>query len=275
MSSVSWPELDCSAASETGPVRDENQDSIRLPEGYPTLDRGSLYGLADGMGGYTHGQFASHLALEKLFQIFYDESNSPEKALKRGIDAANLSIMQATQRMHAGRMGTTLLAAHIDGNRLSVAHVGDSRMYLIRDHTARCLTSDHSVAGDLVRAKVISPQKVRGHAQRSILTKCVGVELFVQPDITQFTLQDGDCLILCSDGLWGVIEDDEFAQAASEVRAADALSQRLIDMALERDTDDNASVVVVAVNHITAKAPAERRRFGGLPSLLRGLTSAE
>jgi PPM family protein phosphatase len=227
------------------------------------------------MGGYTHGKFASDLALDKLFQIFYAEASSPEKALRRGVEAANLSIMQATQRLNAGRMGTTLLAIHIEGNRLSLAHVGDSRLYLVRDNTARCLTGDHSLAGDLVRAKVISEQRVRAHAQRSILTKCVGLDLFVQPDISRLTLQDDDTLILCSDGLWGVIEDEEFAQAVRDEPIADALSQRLINMALERETDDNASVIVVAIKRILSPAPEERRRFPGLPTLFRGLIGAE
>jgi PPM family protein phosphatase len=275
MSTMTCPELECSAASDTGPVREENQDSIRLPEGFPLLERGPLYGLADGMGGYTHGKFASDLALDKLFQIFYEDGTPPNKALRRGVEAANLSIMQATQRLNAGRMGTTLLAMHIEGNRLSLAHVGDSRLYLVRENSARCLTGDHSLAGDLVRAKVISPHKVRAHAQRSILTKCVGLDLFIQPDISRLTLQNDDTLILCSDGLWGVIEDDEFAQAVRDEPIADALSQRLINMALERDTDDNASVIVVAIKHILSPTPEQRRRFQGLPAIFRGLTGAE
>jgi protein phosphatase len=275
MSAMICPELECSATSETGPVREENQDSIRLPEGYPVLERGSLYGLADGMGGYTHGKFASTLALDKLFQVFYGDEASPEKNLRRGVEAANLSILQATQRLNAGRMGTTLSAVHIDGNRLSLAHVGDSRIYLIRENVARCLTNDHSIAGDLVRAKVIPPQKVRAHAQRSILTKCAGLELFVRPDISQITLQDDDYLILCSDGLWGVIEDDEFAFAVREEHSADAISQRLVNRALEQGTDDNASVIVVAIKHVSSPVTQEARRFRGLPHFLRGLTNAD
>jgi PPM family protein phosphatase len=103
----------------------------------------------------------------------------------------------------------------------------------------------------------------------------VGLDLFVQPDLSQLTLQDEDHLILCSDGLWGVIEDDEFAEAVRDEPVANALSQRLINMALERGTDDNASVIVIAVKHILAQAPEERRRFPGLPTLFRGLIGAE
>jgi len=106
-------------------------------------------------------------------------------------------------------MGTTLTAAYILGNTLYLAHVGDSRAYLIRDGRLVCLTSDHTMVGDMVRSKLISHDKIRTHAQRSYLTKSLGTTLFVQPDITQQKLREGDRLILCSDGVWSVVEDEE------------------------------------------------------------------
>ena len=144
-----------------------------------------LYALADGMGGYAHGGVASSLALETFIRSSTARPGPPLKDLRRSMESANLSVYQAAQRLGAGRMGTTLTALHLLGDTLHLAHVGDSRAYLIRAGRAICLTNDHTTVGDLVRMKVISPDKVRTHAQRSILSKAVGLGLFIQPDMTQ------------------------------------------------------------------------------------------
>lgn len=269
MTAATHPEIDYSALSDIGPMREDNQDSIRLPEGYPSMEHGPLYGLADGMGGYSHGGLASSLALEKLFQTFYSESTAPGKLLRRGVEAANLSIYQTAQRLGVGRMGTTLTAAHVVGNQLSLAHIGDSRAYLIRNDEAMCLTSDHTTVGELVRMKALPPDKVRTHDQRSVLTRCIGLSLFIRPDIIEMQVQDGDCLILCSDGLWSVIEDHEFAHMTRDLQKADAISQALIDLALDRQTDDNASVVVIDIQHVAPSLSGSSR--GWWPSFLGGV----
>jgi protein phosphatase len=152
-------------------------------------------------------------------------------------------------------MGTTLTAAYILGNRLYLAHVGDSRAYLIRDGNAVCLSADHTTVGDMVRSKLLSPDKIRTHAQRSVLTKAIGVSLFVQPDITEHRLQEGDHLILCSDGVWSVIEDRDFARAVSDASSIEHISQQLVEWAIQNETDDNASVVAIHINKLaTASA---------------------
>ncbi|MBI5301401.1 MAG: serine/threonine-protein phosphatase [Chloroflexi bacterium] len=246
------PEFDSSGLSHIGPVREDNQDAIQLPNGHLTAERGWLFGVADGMGGYAHGDMASTLALEKLFEAFYGERALPvERALRRGIESANLGVYKQAQRLGAGRMGTTLTAAGVVGNQLYLAHVGDSRAYLIRDGRATCLTEDHTTVGELVRMKVLSADKVRTHAQRSILTKGIGLTLFVQPDITQHTLREGDRVVLCSDGVWSVIQDDEFAELTAQTNRAQELSLRLINLALERQTDDNCSAITIHIQRLS------------------------
>ena len=248
------PGIDYSGLSDVGPIRDDNQDAIQLPNRNMSAERGWLCALADGMGGYAHGRMASTLALQKLFDVFYGERAMPApRALRRGIELANLGVYKEAQRLGAGRMGTTLTAASVIGNTLYLAHVGDSRAYLIRDHRAICLTADHTTVGELVRMKVLPPEKVRTHAQRSILTKGIGLSLFVKPDIIKQTLKEGDRLILCSDGVWSVIEDQEFAQLAAKTNGARELSQSLINLALERQTDDNVSAITV---HMTSLSPS-------------------
>jgi serine/threonine protein phosphatase PrpC len=256
--------------SDVGKYREENQDSLRIQESdaAQAASHGYLYAIADGMGGYSHGGVASALALETFFDNFY--TGQPQKSsnnLKQGIQSANTAVYQAAYRLGAVRMGTTLSAVNIIGNQLHIAHVGDSRVYLIRKGQSTCLTRDHTVVGDLVNMKVLSPDKIRKHEQRSVLNKCIGVQLFVQPDIQRFTLEQDDMLILCSDGVWSMIEDDEFAHLTHEIPNPDHLSQTLIELAMERDSDDNVSAIAVHIQDLPASAHEARKGVSFIQSL--------
>jgi serine/threonine protein phosphatase PrpC len=257
------PVIESSGLSDTGLVREDNQDSIHLPDGTHPPELGLLYAVADGMGGYTHGAMASALAIQRLAETLYHGNGKPNpKSLRRGVESANLSIYKAAERLGAGRMGTTLTAAYILEDALHLVHVGDSRAYLIRDQQATCLTADHTTVGDLVRTRLIPADKVRTHSQRSILTKSVGIGLFVQPDISRHKLLEKDYLILCSDGVWSVIQDDEFAQSVLECKGVDQVSQNLLNLALDRQSDDNVSVVTI---HIRELSPSIQKKQQRLP----------
>jgi serine/threonine protein phosphatase PrpC len=254
------PEIDANGLSITGPVREDNQDAI-LPELSLSETAGSLHAVADGMGGYAHGEVASNLALEALTSTLNDSPKAaPDKALRRGLETANLNVYKASQTMGVGRMGTTLTAAYIIGDTLHIAHIGDSRAYLIRNGKSTCLTNDHTVVGDMVRSKLISPDKVRTHVQRSILTRAIGLGMFIQPDLTRVKIQPDDYIILCSDGIWSVIDDDEFALYADHTDSPYKISQNLIDLALERETDDNCSAVTVHIQDIKTQVVHEEAR---------------
>ena len=247
------PEIESSGLSIVGPVREDNQDSIHLSNGELAAPLGPLFAVADGMGGYSHGGVASLLALESFSGTLASQNGAPiSKTLQRGVEMANLKVYQKAQQLGAGRMGTTLTAAYVLGDMLHLAHVGDSRAYLIRDRRATCLTTDHTAVGDMVRAKILSPDKIRTHAQRSVLNKAIGIGLFVQPDIAQHKLREDDRIVLCSDGVWSVIEDDDFARVAAEKSPVDLISRNLIDLALQHETDDNASVVVFHLRNLVA-----------------------
>ena len=247
------PEIESAGLSIAGPVREDNQDSIHLPDLEHPPGPGLLFALADGMGGYAHGGVASLLALEAFSSTLTAQNGTPApRALQRSVENANLQVYQKAQQLGAGRMGTTLTAAYVLGDFLYLAHVGDSRAYLIRDRRVTCLTADHTSVGDMVRAKLISPAKVRTHAQRSVLTKAIGISLFVQADIIQYRLHEGDHLVLCSDGVWSVIEDDEFARVVHEQDPVDLISRNLIELALQHNTDDNASTVVFRLRKLVA-----------------------
>lgn len=250
-------EIEHSGLSLTGPVRQDNQDAIRLPDAQAlAADRGLLYGLADGMGGYAHGDIAAAVALDTLYQTFgAGEIIMPvRKHLLRSVEAANLQVYQTAQRLGGGRMGTTLTAVALLRQTLLLAHIGDSRAYLVREGRAVCLTNDHTTVGDLVRLKLLTPEKVRGHAQRSILNKALGLALFVQPDLVEVPLQDDDRVILCSDGVWSVIEDEEIARVAVQAPGPDRLSEELVNLALARETDDNCSAIAIHIKHLAPGA---------------------
>ncbi len=250
------PEIESGGLSVTGPVRGDNQDSIHLPNRETSIESGLLFAIADGMGGYAYGGIASLLALEAFASTLITQNGSTPiiKTLRRGIETANLQVYQKAQQLGAGRMGTTLTAAYILGDKLYLAHVGDSRAYLIRSGRAVCLSADHTTVGDMVRNKLLSPDKLRTHAQRSILTKAIGVSLFIQPDITEHRLQEDDHLILCSDGVWSAVADEDFVHAVASMSSMEKISQRLVELAIQNDTDDNASVVVIRIKKLVATA---------------------
>lgn len=271
--------------SETGPVREENQDAILLPDeasgSHPDGTRW-LFALADGMGGYAHGGAASRVALQALQECCgKPELRAGTGALKRALNAANLAVCNEAARLGASRIGTTLTAVWLDGARLHLAHIGDSRAYLLRrapgtedGSEVNCLTQDHSVVGDLLRMRVIAPNQVRTHARRSILTKAVGLGLFIQPDLASIDLRAGDRLVLCSDGVWSVIEDEEFSTADGKAAGMDQatnqpreLCRALIDLALERGSDDNVSAIVIDIHDLPG--PAQAKKAGKLFQILR------
>jgi len=262
--------LKLTAADKTdvGKQRDQNEDyAYKRVESSDNGDRG-LFIVADGMGGYEHGGVASTTALETFFDTFYaGHPSKPSNNMRQGIQAANLAVYQQAQRMGA-RMGTTLTAINLIGSQLHIAHIGDSRIYLIRGRKSTCLTNDHTAVGELVRMKILSPDKVRSHERRSVLEKCLGMQLFIQPDIIQHTLQQDDYLVLCTDGIWAHVEDHEFAEIALDIRAPELIGQTLLDLALSRNSDDNVSAMVIHVEQ-TAEAPVVAASNWGLSSFIR------
>jgi serine/threonine protein phosphatase PrpC len=154
--------------------------------------------------------------------------------------------------------------------------VGDSRAYLVRDGRPALLTNDHTTVGDLVRLKLIGPDKVRTHAQRSMLNRAVGLGLFVRPEITRVKLRDEDRIVICSDGLWSTVEDRDLASMATASDDLDEVCSSLIGAAIKGDSDDNVSVIVVRVGRASSTQGALGTRGadrinGGLMKTLSAL----
>jgi protein phosphatase len=260
-------QIDAFGSSQTGNVREENQDAIHAH--ISEADFGFLYAVADGMGGYEHGGIASALALETFVATYSAlTGNDPAAKLKRAVQDANLRVNQEATRLNA-RMGTTLTAVHLAGNTVRIAHVGDSRAYLFRNGKLLLLTNDHTSVGEMVRAKLLSPDKVRQHYNRSALSRCLGMELFIQPEISAYTIQQGDTLLVCSDGLWSSLEDDQLMQLACTGENAQTAVDTLIEAALANGSDDNLSAWVIRVQEAPEPAIEKNRRWFGLPGLLK------
>ena len=251
-----------------GLARGDNQDLFIIRE--PDDERiragyGNLYTVADGMGGALYGDLASSQAIKTFVESFYTGRRAqPVQNLRRAIQTANLAVYQLGQLMGGPEsMGTTFSAANLVNNQLYIAHIGDSRIYLVREGQAACLTRDHTRVGDLVAMRVLSPDKVRTHEHRSQLHRALGAQLFIQPDMDRVALQPDDTIILCSDGIWSVIEDEEFAFLAADLENPIHLGQVLLDLALKRHSDDNLSLIAIRVHQLAlaGHAPAPQRTW--------------
>jgi serine/threonine protein phosphatase PrpC len=222
------------ARTDVGRVREGNEDSYMVHE--------PLFAVADGMGGHQGGEVASKLALDTLLEA------TDGVALAQAVQDANRAVFERAGSDPAlAGMGTTLTAFLADGDTLRLAHVGDSRAYLLRGGELRRITTDHTVVEGLVEKGELTPQEASIHPQRSILTRAVGVEGDVQVDQASLDLRPGDRLLLCSDGLTGMIEDDHINRILEERPDPQAAADALVEAANEAGGQDNVTAVVIDV----------------------------
>lgn len=252
-----------SCCSEPGEVRPHNEDFVGsfVPTGPPTgWDRGPLFCVADGLGGHAAGEVASRLAVETTIIGWTNGNGDPApQALRSGVRAANAAILDAA--MHGGRrgMGTTLTALTFAGREAAIAHVGDSRAYLVRGEQCLQLTTDHSRVGELLRMKLLTPEQAAHHPSRSQLTRSLGANLTVQVDLVRQGIVRDDVFVLCSDGLWDVVGRAEIAASVARAPLAEA-AVALTESAVQRGSADNVSVVVVRVTSDEPVPAAAARR---------------
>jgi protein phosphatase len=235
--------LTAAARTDVGRRRSVNEDCYALA---PQL---GLYLVADGMGGHTAGQLASRLATRAcvgaLKELSGRRATLTEK-LRACVEAANREIHDTAQaKPELTGMGTTLVMLLAGGGRIALAHVGDSRAYLIRAGQIRRLTDDHSLVAELVRRQEISEESARGHPHRHVLTRALGVRRAVEPDLAELTPAVGDLVVLCSDGLTTHLEDAEIAAVAAKETDVEAVCARLVDLANARGGEDNVTVALV------------------------------
>ena len=233
--------------SDTGRQRRGNEDAFYA--------RAPLFAVADGMGGAQAGEVASHLAVEVLEQGLPDGAGSVEERLRARVREANARIMESAQADDArAGMGTTLTVAYVGEDDLTVAHVGDSRLYRLRDGTFERLTDDHSLVEELVRQGKLTPQEADEHPQRSIITRALGAEEGVEADSTTWAGRDGDVYLICSDGLTSMIPEAHVAQILAEATSLAGAGRMLIDAANDAGGRDNITVVLFRLEDVAAHA---------------------
>jgi len=230
--------------TDRGLLRPHNEDALLI-----SLDHG-VFAVADGMGGHAAGEVASGLAIEAVREVL-DRPRSPEDAMpdliRRAIDEANRRIADRIQlRPEYRGMGTTLVLAVVEGERYWIAHVGDSRAYRIRGSEIRQLTSDHSFVNELVRLGMLSREQAARDPRRNVVTRALGSGPSVAADVVEEVAQPGDLILLCSDGLNSMLDDQTIlATARAAEQDLDDGCRRLVAAANAAGGEDNVTVILV------------------------------
>jgi serine/threonine protein phosphatase PrpC len=236
--------------TDTGRQRRDNEDSA--------FARAPVFVVADGMGGAQAGEVASRIAVE-TFEPGLPDAGSPEERLAQLVREANHRIYERSRTEHeSAGMGTTLTAAYLDHGALAIAHVGDSRAYMLRGGALRRLTQDHSLVDELVRRGKLTEAQAAEHPQRSIITRALGPEPEVEVDTWSYPAQEGDVLLLCSDGLTSMISEDRVTEILTGAETLDQAADKLIAEANEAGGRDNITVVLFRVEEVGGDEAADQ-----------------
>jgi PPM family protein phosphatase len=246
--------------SDVGRVRTNNEDSLRIVEPM------NLFILSDGMGGEAHGEIASSMAVETVEKYCHPGEGAKEdsgetlpgiasdnwspqtKMLQNAVFQANSNIYQSAQANPEQRgMGATLTTGWINGSTLSLAHVGDSRAYLLRTGGLQQLTNDHSLVAEQVRRGILTPQQAEESDMQSVLLRALGANPEVDVEVDEVNLMPRDVLLFCSDGLTRMVTEPEIAGCLQAETDPQTAAQKLVDLANERGGLDNVTVIVARV----------------------------
>lgn len=249
--------LDVAQRTDVGRKRASNEDNLVtvVPEEQQLLqDRGALFVVADGMGGHERGEVASELTIQYVKEAYYqNQQDDIPTALQKAVTQASNAIIQANEAEHVQlgsefSMGATCVAAVLHEQKLYAVNVGDSRVYVLHEGQLRQVTRDHSLVAQMVERGEITPAQVRTHEQRNQIYRSLGVAE-VEVDIFTELVQEGDTLLLCTDGLWEMLEDDEIG-AVIERYSPEESAQQLIARANEAGGTDNMTAIVVRVSAV-------------------------
>lgn len=237
--------------TDPGCVREQNQDAYHMEQ----LDRNSLLCvICDGMGGARSGNVASSLALDVFVEeirrtwVSGMDREKTDRMLEAAVKLANFTVYDQAQQFEEFRgMGTTLVAVLIQGKEATVIHVGDSRAYSVGRNGIRCLTKDHSLVQMMIQRGELTPEKARTYPGKNYITRAIGTETVVNGDIYHMDVERGDCLLLCSDGLSNLLDDQEILFEVVHGTNKQFCCQRLLDIAKNRGAPDNVTTILVLV----------------------------
>ena len=232
--------------SVEGMQRKNNEDSIYV--GNENLPVKNIFIVADGMGGHNAGEVASGHAIEKFVEYVkenYDSENILDVLLE-GVIAANKAVYdEAVSNENENGMGTTFTCACIENEKLYAVHVGDSRIYILKDEKLQQITNDHSFVMEMVKQGRITLEEARVHPKRNIITRAVGTEETIDVDTIIKDLNERDVVLICSDGLSGMVCDDEIERIIKENEDVNQCIEKLIDKANENGGKDNISAIII------------------------------
>jgi serine/threonine protein phosphatase PrpC len=243
--------------SDTGRVREQNEDYLgyvlpATPEEVRT--HGWLFVLADGVGGHDRGEVASRTAVESVLAGFrVAPAGVPHASLlSELVKTANTKVLEAGMTGSSGglAMATTLVSCALRYDRALVAHVGDSRCYLVRGGQATVLTRDHTLAGEQMRMGILSAKEFADSPNRHMLSRSLGNEMFVNVETNEHQMLPGDILVLCCDGLYAALEGSEIAAIVSHQEDLNAAARRLVAFANQQDGSDNISVQIIRIRSV-------------------------
>ncbi len=233
--------MNVASRTHIGLVRASNQDALLLCPG-----KYDLYGVADGMGGHKGGDIASLMAVTLLRRFISDAKPSKER-LQRAVEEANLMIYEEQlYRPDLSGMGTTLTVIWEDRKHILLGHVGDSRAYRLRGGRIAQVSQDHSMVAELVRDGLLTREEARKHPYRNIITRALGTSETIEVDIDELDKRHGDIYLICSDGLYEYVQEDQMQEILMERNIEDA-ADLLLSFALEGGGRDNISLVIAEV----------------------------
>ena len=232
--------------SDVGKKRQLNQDVVYSSE-LPVGNLPNLFIIADGMGGHKAGDYASRYAVDTIEKETLESlEENPEIILQKAISKANKDIREISHRNpDMEGMGTTIVAATIYGKYMKVANVGDSRLYIINGKKIKQITRDHSLVEEMVRIGELDRTSARNHPNKNIITRAVGVTASVVADFFDVELKDGDVILMCSDGLSNMLEDEEIRMIACAQRDIIEKAEALVRAANNNGGKDNISLIII------------------------------
>ncbi len=232
--------------TDVGQKRKLNQDYVFTSE-RRIGNLSNVFIVADGMGGHNAGDYASKYTVQTMVEeIERSLEQNPVRILENAIKKANQKLRsKASGDEHLYGMGTTVVAATVMGRYLQVANVGDSRLYVISEESIRQITRDHSLVQEMVRAGGLDPDEARTHREKNIITRAIGADDTVDVDFFNVELEKGDIVLMCSDGLTNMLEDEEIRMIVSGQRDIIEKAQKLVDMANQHGGKDNIAVILI------------------------------
>ena len=243
------PNIYFGSRTDVGCTRERNEDSL--------IVRPPLFVVADGMGGHAAGDVASEVAVNTMSSL---APTIPDvDLLGRAVESANHTVITEAKKAGNEGMGTTMTACVVQDDKIAIAHVGDSRAYLLHAGKLQQLTRDHSWVADMVEQGKLTEEEARIHPNRSVITRALGSDPHMQPDLYEVTASEGDRLLLCSDGLTGMVEDGDIQAMLARIRDPQRCAAALVNEAKANGGSDNITVIVVDIAGVNEKEHKRER----------------